>query len=217
MKQGALNMLNYATYYQMKERAGLVGRNALFPLLRDLRAAFADLKIHLIGHSFGGRLVTAAASGADGEPVADTMTLLQAAFSHHAFASRFDGSRDGFFRQVIAKGAVRGPVVVTCTTNDLAVGKLYPLASLFAGQDAAGIGGPESQFGGIGCNGAQKTPEAVAGTLSDENRRVRLRARQNLQSRGEPVYQGPLGHLQPAGRACGRQRDRYDVNRDRAG
>jgi hypothetical protein len=49
------------------------------------------------------------------------------------------------------------------------VGKLYPLASLFAGQDAAGIGGPESQFGGIGCNGAQKTPEAVTGTLSDEN------------------------------------------------
>lgn len=169
MKQGALNMLNYATYYQMKERAGLVGRNALFPLLRELRAAFADLKIHLVGHSFGGRLVTAAASGAEGEPVADTMTLLQAAFSHHAFASKFDGSRDGFFRRVIANGAVRGPVVVTCTTNDLAVGKLYPLASLFAGQDAAGIGGPESQFGGIGCNGAQKTPEAVAGSLLDEN------------------------------------------------
>jgi hypothetical protein len=169
MKDGALNLLNYATYYQMKERAGLVGRNGLFPLLRDLRAAFPMLKIHLIGHSFGGRLVTAAASGAKGEPLAETMTLLQSAFSHHGFASQFDGSREGFFRQVIANGNVRGPIIVTCTTNDIAVGKLYPLASLFAGQDAAGIGGPESRFGGLGCNGAQKTPEAVNGTLFDED------------------------------------------------
>jgi hypothetical protein len=169
MKDGALNVLNFATYYQMKERAGLIGRTGLFPLLHDLRAAFPELKIHLVGHSFGGRLVTAAASGAEDKPVADTMTLLQAAFSHHGFASKFDGSRDGFFRQMIAKGSVRGPIVVTCTTNDIAVGKLYPLASLFAGQDAAGIGGPESRFGGIGCNGAQKTPEAVNGTLFDEN------------------------------------------------
>jgi hypothetical protein len=169
MKEGALNLLNYATYYQMKERAGLVGRNGLFPLLREVRAAFPNLRIHLIGHSFGARLVTAAASGGERDPVADTMTLLQAAFSHHGFASRFDGDRDGFFRQVIAKGAVQGPVIVTCTTNDIAVGKLYPLASLFAGQDAAGIGGPESRFGGLGCNGAQKTPEALDGALLDAN------------------------------------------------
>jgi len=135
-----------------------------------VRAASPDMKIHLVGHSFGGRLVTAAASGAnEAKSVADTMTLLQAAFSHHGFASKFDGDRDGFFRQVIAKGSVRGPIIVTCTVNDVAVGKLYPLASLFAGQDAAGIGGPESRFGGIGCNGAQKTPEAMDGTLHDQD------------------------------------------------
>ena len=184
MKDGALNVLNFATYYQMKERAGLVGRNGLFPLLRDVRAASPDLKIHLVGHSFGGRLVTAAASGGEGaNAVADTMTLLQAAFSHHGFASQFDGSRDGFFRQVLAKGSVRGPIIVTCTTNDVAVGKLYPLASVFAGQDAAGIGGPESRFGGIGCNGAQKTPEAVDGTLDDGPACTRSSAARSITSR----------------------------------
>lgn len=169
MKDGALNVLNFATYYQMKERAGLIGRNGLFPLLREVRSAFPDLKIHLVGHSFGGRLVTAAASGGERDPIADSLTLLQAAFSHHGFASRFDGDRDGFFRQVIAKGAVRGPVIITCTVHDIAVGKLYPLASVFAGQDAAGIGGPESRFGGLGCNGAQKTPEALDETLLEED------------------------------------------------
>lgn len=38
---------------------------------------------------------------------------------------------------------------------------------MFAFQDAAGIGGPTSRFGGIGCNGAQHTPEAVDGRLLD--------------------------------------------------
>ena len=59
-------MLNFATYYQMKERAGTVGAGGLNPLLRELRAAAPDLRIHLVGHSFGGRLVTAAALGRAG-------------------------------------------------------------------------------------------------------------------------------------------------------
>lgn len=168
IKDGALNLLNYATYYQMKERAGLVGRDGLGPLLGRLRARSSAPKLHLIGHSFGGRLVTAAAAGKESDPsqsVADTMTLLQAAFSHNGFAQRFDGDRDGFFRRVVTNSKVAGPILVTCTKNDAAVGKLYPLASMFAGQDAAGVGGPTSRFGGIGCNGAQHTPEAMAAKL----------------------------------------------------
>ena len=168
IKDGALNLLNYATYYQMKERAGVVGRNGLSPLLGRLRYRYPNLKLHLIGHSFGGRLVTAAAAGKEGDPekpIADTMTLLQAAFSHYGFAKRFDGKRDGFFRRVLEKGKIAGPILVTCTTNDSAVGKLYPLASMLAGQDAAAIGGPTSRFGGIGCNGAQSTPEASVAKL----------------------------------------------------
>jgi hypothetical protein len=170
IKDGALNLLNYATYYQMKERAGLVGRDGLNPLLGRLRSRFPALKLHLVGHSFGGRLVTAAAAGKEtdpSQPVADTMTLLQAAFSHNGFAQHFDGDRDGFFRSVVTNGKVAGPILITCTENDQAVGKLYPLASMFAGQDAAGIGGPASRFGGIGCNGAQHTPEATVAKLLD--------------------------------------------------
>ena len=180
IKDGALNLLNYATYYQMKERAGLVGRDGLSPLLGRLRSRNPDLKLHLIGHSFGGRLVTAAAAGKESDsakPVADTMTLLQAAFSHYGFAQHFDGDRDGFFRRVVAKGKIAGPILVTYSANDRAVGKLYPLASMFAGQDAAGIGGPTSRFGGIGCNGAQSTPEAFEAKLLDSGGQYTLTAR----------------------------------------
>jgi hypothetical protein len=167
IKSAARNLMNFATYYQMKERAGTIGREGLSPLLRDIRTRRPDLKLHLIGHSFGGRLVTAAAAGRDDQPAVkpDTLVLLQAAFSHHGFAQRFDGTRDGFFRRVVANQMVAGPVVITCTQNDRAVGLAYPLASLIAGQAAAELGDKNDLYGGIGRNGAQKTPEASDGTL----------------------------------------------------
>jgi hypothetical protein len=93
------------------------------------------------------------------------MTLLQAAFSHNGFAQHFDGRRDGAFRDVVAKATVSGPIVITHTANDVNVGKMYPLASLVVGDDAAALGDENDRFGGIGRNGAVKTPEAVKGTL----------------------------------------------------
>jgi hypothetical protein len=90
---------------------------------------------------------------------------LQAAFSHYGFSERYDGSNDGFFRKVVADKVVSGPTLITCTENDLAVGKAYPLASLLAGQEAAALGDKNDKYGGIGRNGAQKTPEASDETL----------------------------------------------------
>jgi hypothetical protein len=92
-----------------------------------------------------------------------SLSLLQAAFSHYGFARNWDGkNNDGFFRRVVRGGAVAGPTVITCTPNDKAVGVAYPLATLVGGRDqlAAGLGDKDSKYGGIGRNGAQKTPEA---------------------------------------------------------
>jgi hypothetical protein len=169
----ARRVLKFATYYQMKERAGKVGAGGLNPLLRELRAAAPALRIHLVGHSFGGRLVTAAAMGrAGGETVAPaSMTLLQAAFSHNGFAEDFDRDRDGFFREVVSARKVAGPIVITHTRNDRAVGIAYPIASRLARQDAADLGDEDDVFGGIGRNGAlaRCTPEAVEGELLEAN------------------------------------------------
>ncbi len=164
---GARNLLNYSTYYLMKERAGTVGRLGVSGVLRRLKALRPDMRVHLIGHSFGARLVTAAADGpADQAPVVfDSLTLLQAAFSHNGFASKFDGTRDGGFRQVLTEHKVRGPIIVTHSEHDSAVGVAYPLASRVAGQDASAIGDENDRFGGLGRNGAQHTPERVVGTL----------------------------------------------------
>lgn len=169
IRSGVRNFLNFLTYYQMKARAGKVGAGGVNQVLRTLRTRQADLKLHLVGHSFGGRLVTAAVAGPPGQApvIPNTLTLLQAAFSHYGFAHAYDGSKDGFFRPVISKGLVAGPIVISHTKNDRAVGLAYPLASLLAGQDAAALGDENDRYGGLGRNGAQKTPEAQRGTLLD--------------------------------------------------
>jgi hypothetical protein len=89
------------------------------------------------------------------------MSLLQAAFSHFAFAKKYDrGGHDGFFRSVVTQAQVKGPLLITHTRQDTAVGSAYAIASRVAGQIAAALGDADDPYGGLGSNGAQKTPEA---------------------------------------------------------
>jgi pimeloyl-ACP methyl ester carboxylesterase len=164
-KRSAQNLLNFTTYYQMKQRAGVVGTTGVFPVLQQLKAK--GVKVHLAGHSFGGRLVTAAAMGPDGQPAVGvaTLTLLQAAYSHYGLAENYEPNKNGFFRRMVTETGVSGPVLITHTVADKAVGTAYPLASLIAGQDSAALGDKNDRFGGMGRNGAQKTPEASDGKL----------------------------------------------------
>jgi hypothetical protein len=181
VKTAARNLLNFATYYQMKARAGTIGSRGVYEVLRKIRAARPNIRLHLVGHSFGGRLVAAAATGPTGDPSLkiDSLALLQAAFSHYGFAEDWDGSNDGLFRPMVVNKMVRGPVIITHTDNDRAVGLAYPLASRIARQVAAGLGDSTDRYGGIGRNGAQKTPGVVGATL--------------LASRGP--YSFELGHM----------------------
>jgi hypothetical protein len=167
---GAKDLLNYVTYYQMKERAGVVGSTGVAELLRRIRTERPDIKLHLVGHSFGGRLVTAAATGPEGQPPLpiNSLMLLQAAFSHYGFADNYEGDKDGFFRRMVTGKCVSGPVLITHTINDKAVGVAYPIASRVARQVASGLGDAADKYGGIGRNGAQKTPEASEGNLEEE-------------------------------------------------
>jgi hypothetical protein len=161
---GARQLLNFTTYWQMKKRAGIVGAGGVHDVLQQLHSRFSDLRLHLVGHSFGGRLVTAAAaSGADVK--ISSMTLLQAAFSHNGFAKNFKKYRDGYFRRVVTEQRVKGPVLITHTANDKAVGVAYPLASRLSRDDSSGLGDKNDPFGGIGRNGAQHTPETKESQL----------------------------------------------------
>ena len=112
------------SFWAMKRRAGEVGerlgRECLAPLWQSLRSA---PRLHLIGHSFGAKLVTSAVLGGS-RP--DSLTLLLGAFSAFAFAAeipRFD--RPGFYHRVLAERHVQGPVVVLRSDHDTALATFY--------------------------------------------------------------------------------------------
>ncbi len=149
IKAGAIRFLNYLAYYEMKKRAGTVGQQGVGPMLD--RLANSVQRIHLVGHSFGCRVVTAAAAVSTTDKL-QSMSLLQAAFSHNSFSK----SMNGFFRNVVDNQRIKGPIVVTYTPNDRAVGIAYPAASRLAGTVASAFGDANDKFGGLGRNGAQK-------------------------------------------------------------
>jgi thioesterase domain-containing protein len=143
----------------MKTRAGLVGAGGVASVLSQARRENPDLPMHLVGHSFGGRLVTAAAASFPKRDTRVSLVLLQAAFSHNGLAAKYDGKHDGAFRTVLSDVRVNGPVVITHTKNDQAVGVAYPLASRIARDRSSAVGDQDDPYGGMGRNGAQHTPE----------------------------------------------------------
>lgn len=168
---GARNALNLTTYYTMKERAGVVAENGVAPLVRKVREAFPAVKVHLAGHSFGGRLVTAVANALPKGAAhrLHSLFLMQAAFSHYGMAQKYDGTSNGLFRSVVSDKKISGPIYITYTAKDKAVGLAYPLASRLGGQVASGLGDENDTYGGMGRNGAQKTPEVTPHQLLAAN------------------------------------------------
>lgn len=150
--------LNMTTWYVMKNRAGVVGAQGVADVVRQLRG----VRIHLAGHSLGGRLMASCAKSlaATGEKI-DSMTLLEAAFSHYGFSPNNGHGLAGNFRDVIAKQVVRGPLLSTYSAMDEVVGKVYAIASRLAHDNVKAIGDSHDEFGGIGRNGALRTPESV--------------------------------------------------------
>jgi hypothetical protein len=170
--------LNQTTYYEMKKRAGIVGSRLGAEIIPAVKTA-RPTRLHLVGHSFGARLVTAAASALP-QPLPGfeffSLTLLQGAFSHNALAQDFGGGKSGAFCRVI--GRPSGPISITHTHNDRACTFWYALASRVARDVAAGIGGKNDKYGAMGANGAQKlaaglcAPEHKGGPFKPVRRKV---------------------------------------------
>jgi len=162
MKSGARNLLNLFTYDAMKERTGLVGATGARERVRRLQDTGAT--VHLAGHSFGGRLVSAVVGSPVGVPLSTpvgSLSLLQSAFSHWAFSPSYDGEHHGLFHSAFAQQRIRGATIVTYTSNDRAVGLAYPIASRLKRQVASGLGDAADPFGAIGRNGAQRSDAFV--------------------------------------------------------
>ncbi|MEU1182066.1 serine-threonine protein kinase [Streptomyces sp. NPDC005820] len=158
---GAKELLRQATYYAMKRRAGTVGERGLGPLIGRLAKAAPGVRVHLVGHSFGGRLVSFALRGLpEGVRTVKSVTLLQGAFSHYAFAAQ--GVLQGH------QNRIDGPLVCCYSRFDQALGTMYPLASRMAG-DARGLVGEVlgAKWGAMGHDGVQSVPDTRAYRLAE--------------------------------------------------
>lgn len=172
---GARELLRQATYYAMKRRAGTVGERGLGPAIGQLASAAPGVRVHLVGHSFGARLVSFALRGLpEGVGTVKSVTLLQGAFSHYAFAARLpdDARASGALRGLQSR--IDGPLVCCYSHFDSALGTVYPLASKMAGDDRSVLGvdlNPGhllgARWGAMGHDGVQAVPGTKTLTLAD--------------------------------------------------
>ncbi len=135
---GLLEFLRVFSFWTMKGRAGTVGANGLAPFLAKVQQSQTQRKsplcIHLMGHSFGAKLLTSAVyATADipevKQPVVTTLILFQGAFSQFSFSRNIPGRPGvaGFYTKIVEQGLVATPVTAIYSARDLANSLLYPV------------------------------------------------------------------------------------------
>jgi hypothetical protein len=171
--EGAQELLRQAAYYAMKRRAGTVGERGLGPLLGRLASAAPGVRVHLVGHSFGARLVSFALRGLpDKVRAVKSVTLLQGAFSHHAFAARLPHDARAAGALHGQQKRIDGPLVCCHSRHDTALGTFYPAASRMAGDDRGFAGldpvrALRERWGALGYGGVRAVPGTPALTLAE--------------------------------------------------
>ncbi|MEW5861346.1 MAG: hypothetical protein AB1861_28880 [Cyanobacteriota bacterium] len=166
-----LNPLRVLSFWKMKDRARKIGESSGFNLLKQLQEQASEtVRFHLMGHSFGCILVSATLAGPKGEgklvrPV-NSLTLVQGAMSLWSYSGKiaYERDRPGYFNSILAQHKVTGPIVVTYSDFDYAVGKMYPLAAGIVLSSVDFAPGRLPKYGGIGTYGIcghDLTPEYI--------------------------------------------------------
>jgi len=157
-------LVRLLTVYQMKDRSGVIGSAGVGPLLRRLlERAATSTRFHLVGHSYGARVVLNAVARPEGGPLprqVDSMLLLQPAVNHLCFAAQLDSGNPGGYRSALSQ--VRLPILSTFSNHDFPLHDTFHL-SLRRGKDLGEIGiagdEPPSQYAALGGYGPRGLDE----------------------------------------------------------
>jgi hypothetical protein len=166
-------LIRVASVYQMKHRAGKVGANGVFQLVKDI-LNLPTTRLHLVGHSYGAKVVLSSIVAASLPRQVESVLLLQPAISYLAFAAEVPGSeRSGGYREVLK--IARQPVLTTYSALD------FPLHAVFhralrrdtdpgepatAGADTL-AGPPPSLFAALGGYGPRGANERLIEPLPE--------------------------------------------------
>ncbi|MBA2355476.1 MAG: hypothetical protein H0V80_12505 [Acidobacteria bacterium] len=175
---GILGPLRQLSYWTMKKRARTIGESGMHDFAAGLMKAAANARVHLMGHSFG-TIVVASMLGGRGAAgqlprQVDSVALLQGAVSLWAFGASVNGEdRPGYFHAWVKRGAIRGPLIVSQSIHDRAVGRLYPWASALSLSDAS-FADELPKYGAIGRFGICGLEAAIPRAMGDTSERYRF-------------------------------------------
>jgi hypothetical protein len=157
------NLLRVGTLWLMKDRAGKVGAHGVEPLVRHILDE-SGARLHLIGHSFGARvLLSSLAFGQPQSRKARSMLLLQAAVNRWCFAADVAGTGvTGGYNPILTR--VELPVLATFSKHDVPLTQAFQLAvrgSSLGEPDIAALGdtGRYGALGGYGPAGLGEKAE----------------------------------------------------------
>ena len=157
--QFVLSPLRQLSFWRMKDRARRFGVSGGHDLLCRILEAAPTARVHLMGHSFGCIVVSAALVGAPNAPplprAVDSLFLVQGALSLWSYCADVPYARGtpGYFNRILRDELVRGPIVTTRSQFDTAVGRYYPLGAQLGKQLV--LSNELPKYGGIGSFGAQ--------------------------------------------------------------
>lgn len=152
------DIVRLATVLQMKDRAGTVGAYGVGPLLGDLLAA-SNARVHLIGHSYGCKVVLSATCIKPLQRPVNSILLLEPAISYLCFADNVDGTgQPGGYKTALAR--VEQPILSTFSAEDAPLNKFFHLAVWrkedLGEQRTAAV--PPSKYAALGGYGPDGTP-----------------------------------------------------------
>lgn len=166
--------LRVASVYQMKDRAGTVGWTGVSALVRDI-LVHSRAPLHLVGHSFGAKVVLSAlAAGEIERPVASAL-LLEPAISYLSFAAQVPGRVGvGGYRDVLRK--IGDSIVMTYSKNDFPLHEVFHRAlrrssdigeAKIAGGPITAAGPPPDEYAALGGYGPRGAGEQLVEPLPE--------------------------------------------------
>lgn len=189
------NLIKPFTVWQMKDRAGVVGSRGVAALLHELLQR-SSARIHLLGHSFGCKVVMSATAALPTLPrQIHSALLLQPAISQYAFAPVVPESRlQGGYRKNLA--CIARPIVATFSAHDAALTKTFHLAlrrKSDLGEQPEAAGTSPSIYGALGGFGPQDSDALIvdikepgeAYTLGVGNAIVGIRGTRHISGHGD--------------------------------
>ncbi|MCK0113170.1 hypothetical protein MWU75_13560 [Ornithinimicrobium sp. F0845] len=184
------NVIRSATVLLMKDRAGRVGAAGVRTMLHGILAASEESRVHLVGHSYGAKVVLSAlAHGSAPSRQVESVLLLQPATSAKCFADASGGNRAGGYRPALERS--KQPIMTTFSRHDAPLTKLFHFAARRASDKReAVIAGAPSEYAALGGFGPQDTSSVTVVDARTAPHRYDLPTTEVLAIRADDVISG---------------------------